>query len=303
MKSTEKVVVEKKISKPKDQVEPNEEETQKTTKSEKKKTIRSTERIILANINQSPVKKVEPVNMMSPEKKTATPKSAMKAPPKFFVPVSVKTPKKTTSFKEPESNINGSNDKLNERLQELQSQFEKLSMLRTTAAEQLLEDYKKNSEARFAASQNLISSLRAENALLKERVSSLTSKSSRESNVSMLSMMSTNTTAASSNLIYLYKNLSGLSIEPVDENKWNCSIEGRQGGIADLSWSYHAHWLDYEFSLEFDSDEAEYTYTPKFMEDCAVWERLPAYLKEEIVFGQNHLQAFFWRALNFLMTQ
>jgi uncharacterized membrane-anchored protein YhcB (DUF1043 family) len=202
-------------------------DVQKTPKSEKKKT---NERIILANISQSPVRKAEPLKS-SPEKKIVTPKSALKVAPKSFVATSVRTPKKITSFKVPEKpKVQRADDKLNERLQELQSQFEQLSMLRQTTAEQLLDDYKKAAETRFAASQNLISSLRAENALLKERVSSLSSKSSRESNVSMLSMVSSNTTASSSNLIFLYKNLSGLSIEPVDENRWDCSIEGRQGG-------------------------------------------------------------------------
>lgn len=125
---------------------------------------------------------------------------------------------------------------------------------------------------------------------MKDRIASLTAngKSSRESNVSMLSHM-TSGGVVTSNLVCLYRNLSGLSIEPIDENHWECSIEGRQGS--------------YDFELEFDPDEAEYTYKPKFSQESVIWDRLPAYLKEEIVFGQNHLQSFFWRALNFLMAQ
>lgn len=90
-------------------------------------------------------------------------------------------------------------------------------------------------------------------------------------------------------IINLYQNLCGLQVTPVDEEKWLCTIEGRYGS--------------YSFELEYDQDETEYTYTPVFTEESTVWERLPSYLKEEIVFGEGYLQSFFWRALNFLMSQ
>jgi hypothetical protein len=77
-------------------------------------------------------------------------------------------------------------------------------------------------------------------------------------------------------------------VETLEESKWSCTIEGRHGC--------------YSFELEYDVDEAEYTYLPVCTKESTVWERLPGYLKEEIVFGEGYLQSFFWRALNFLMS-
>lgn len=91
-------------------------------------------------------------------------------------------------------------------------------------------------------------------------------------------------------MLNLYRNLSGLAVTTLCENKWSCSLEGRHGA--------------YSFELEFDPEEGEFTYTPVPSKDSgSVWERLPSYLKEEIVFGEGYLQSFFWRALNFLMSQ
>jgi len=89
-------------------------------------------------------------------------------------------------------------------------------------------------------------------------------------------------------MLELYSNLTGLEMSPLEENKWSCTIQGRHGS--------------YSFQLEFDSEAEEYTYTPVQTHESTVWERLPGYLKEEIVFGEGYLQSFFWRALNFLMS-
>lgn len=75
----------------------------------------------------------------------------------------------------------------------------------------------------------------------------------------------------------------------ISDSKWSCTLEGRHGA--------------YSFELEYDAEESEYTYTPVFTKESTVWERLPGYLKEEIVFDDGYVQAFFWRALNFLMSQ
>lgn len=194
-------------------------------------------------------------------------------------------------------------DDLAARFDDLQRRFEQLNMLRTTNAEKLLSEYKRTAETRDHAAQKLIESLKNENALLKERVESQT-RSRRDSNVSVMSTTSVGTSIEArnvillfviisycclENIIELYRNLCGLSMETLEENKWSCTVEGRHGC--------------YSFELEYDADQAEYTYLPVFTKESTVWERLPGYLKEEIIFGEGYIQSFFWRALNFLMSQ
>lgn len=182
-------------------------------------------------------------------------------------------------------------EQLERQFEELRERFEKLSMLKHSSAERLLEEYKKAAATRDAATQSLIEGLRSENALLKERLDTQIATSSRESNVSTLSTAtSAGASMETASIIRLYKSLCGLEVLTLAEDKWACTLEGRTGS--------------YAFELELDEDEAEFTYTPvSTSKTSAVWDRLPSYLKEEIVFGEGYLQSFFWRALNFLMTQ
>lgn len=75
---------------------------------------------------------------------------------------------------------------MKKRFEELQSRFEKLSLLRQTDAEKLLDEYRKGAETRDHAAEKLVDSLKSENALLKERLENLT-RSRRDSNVSVMS--------------------------------------------------------------------------------------------------------------------
>lgn len=189
----------------------------------------------------------------------------------------------------PEQSGGKAYEQLERQFEELRERFEKLSMLKHSSAEQLLGEYKKAAATRDAATQSLIEGLRSENALLKERLDTQIAKSSRESNVSTLSTAtSAGASVEAASIIRLYKSLCGLEVLALAEDKWACTLEGRTGS--------------YAFELELA--EAEFTYTPvSTSKTSAVWDRLPSYLKEEIVFGEGYLQSFFWRALNFLMTQ
>lgn len=167
------------------------------------------------------------------------------------------------------------------------------------------------------ASDRLIISLKKENELLKsklEQFSLQSSSSSSQSNnmgnneisinggtsrsiipsLQSLSNIPLNSSLNLNNLLdhpllNLYSKLSGLSITPLSNNEWNCDISGRLGS--------------YSFTLKFD--DGEYLYIPRSnpKDNKEVWERLPAYLKEEIAFDTDQIQLFFWRALNFLMTK
>lgn len=55
-------------------------------------------------------------------------------------------------------------------LEELRQKFQQLTLLRTTAAEKLLEDYKKRSNQQIEAAERLIESLRRENECLRAQV-------------------------------------------------------------------------------------------------------------------------------------
>lgn len=111
-------------------------------------------------------------------------------------------------------------------------------MLRTTAAEALLQEYKKNAEERIVAAERLIESVKKENEALKKKLSesdnnnSLNSQSRRVSDVSTLTVDRMDTLRP---IIDLYRQLSGLQISAdIDAGevslKWHCLLAGRQGG-------------------------------------------------------------------------
>lgn len=54
-------------------------------------------------------------------------------------------------------------------IDDLKAKFDQLSMLRTTAVESLLAEYKASAEKRIAASEGLIEALRRENEMLKQQ--------------------------------------------------------------------------------------------------------------------------------------
>jgi hypothetical protein len=160
-------------------------------------------------------------------------------------------------------------------------------MLRTTAAEALLEEYKKSAEDRIKAAERVIEGLRKENESLRRKAESGPAKSARVSDVSAVSADQANGLRP---IVDLYGRLSGLEIlsDLETENLWHCSINGRQG--------------DFTFDLSFEEEERQYSYVPTFSTKMPISSRLPAYLQEEIVFDCDQLQLFFWRALNFLMS-
>lgn len=83
--------------------------------------------------------------------------------------------------------------------------------------------------------------------------------------------------------------MTGLEVTPVSEEHWKCRLSGRKGGF------------DFELELV-DPAQGVLCYRPMFGREDAVCERLPSYLTEEIEFGVDQVQLFFWRAFNFLMS-
>lgn len=196
---------------------------------------------------------------------------------------------------------------------ELRQKFDQLSMLRTTAAEQLLEEYKKSAEQRIQAAERLIESLRQENNDLRTRTAQAALSPSppplpRLSDVSSLSTQEEPLRTARSvggsalgPIIELYQSLTGLAISATEDsdNLWRCTIAGRQGGLAPRVSLTRP---EFAFDLSLDTQVAQYCYQPTFSPHAEITTRLPAYLQEPIVFDCSQLQLFFWRALNFLMS-
>jgi hypothetical protein len=165
-----------------------------------------------------------------------------------------------------------------------------------TSAEQLLEEYKQKGEARIQAASSLINSLREENARLKAALQEHSDNSigvgnRRDSTASITTTTSMTSNASIDRLLELYRVLTGLEISTtgVDDTHWKCRLSGKKGG--------------FDFELELVNFEAgTFCYRPLFSTDDAISTRLPSYLTEEIEFGADHLQLFFWRAFNFLMS-
>jgi hypothetical protein len=182
---------------------------------------------------------------------------------------------------------------LQQAYEELSHKFDQLCNLKKTSAEQLLEEYKQKSEARSQAASSLINSLREENARLKSALQESTSLGGQRRD-SITSITTTTSTASSAYLdrtLELYRVLTGLDISTtaVDETRWKCRLSGKKGG------------LDFELELV-NFETGTFCYRPLFSADDSIFTRLPSYLTEEIEFGADHLQLFFWRAFNFLMS-
>ena len=156
-----------------------------------------------------------------------------------------------------------------------------------------MEQYKRTHEARAQAAESLIQALRTENAQLKATLSNATELSGgrRDSIASTISSTSTTTsTTANTSIMEVYRLMSGLEITNVaSEERWKCRLSGRKGGF------------DFELELV-DAAQGVLCYRPMFGREDRVCERLPSYLTEEIEFGVDQLQLFFWRAFNFLMS-
>lgn len=147
----------------------------------------------------------------------------------------------------------------NKLIDELKAKFDQLSMLRTTAAESLLEEYKTSAERRISAAEGMIEALRRENELLRQQQQHQSQEhapgpvgrpvlTGRSSDVSISSRPDDpNSKAVVGNsgasrwrfvvsdvgsLLELYRNLSGLQLVPDDEHSqcWHCSLGGRLGG-------------------------------------------------------------------------
>ena len=178
----------------------------------------------------------------------------------------------------------------------LSSKFEQLCNLKTTAAEQLLEEYKQKGEARSQAASSLINSLREENARLKAALQDFSNNGSnvaqrRDSITSITTTTSTVSNTSVDRVLELYRVLTGLEISTaaLDETHWKCRLSGKKGG--------------FDFELELVNFESgTFCYRPLFSPEDAIFTRLPSYLTEEIEFGADHLQLFFWRTFNFLMS-
>jgi hypothetical protein len=122
------------------------------------------------------------------------------------------------------------NPSSSEIIDELREKFQHLNMLRTTAAEALLEEYKKSSEDRIKAAERVIDGLRKENESLRKR--SENSNPVRSSRVSDVSTLSVDQASGLRPIVDLYGKLTGLEVAADSEtlNLWHCSISGRQGG-------------------------------------------------------------------------
>lgn len=200
-------------------------------------------------------------------------------------------------------------------IEELRQKFQQLNMLRTTAAEALLEDYKKTSEERIMAAERVIDSLRRENEALKTRLEEHTGSTNGNlaaprtpSRLSDASTLTVERTDLFRPLLELYESLSGLRVttDLDQERLWHCSLGGRQGGMPSPPFPSLSLFspvpVEFAFDLAFDEQEGQYRYTPKFPPKSPIASRLPGYLQDEIAFDPDQLQLFFWRALNFLMS-
>ncbi len=194
-----------------------------------------------------------------------------------------------------------------EVIEGMRQKFDELNMLRTTAAERALEDYKRAAERRIQAAEALIEALRQENEVLSKRSSEEERLHHLLPHAGRLSDVSSTSTARGGGgafggraeddgplqaVVDLYQSLSGLQVSPDDERPsslWHCSIGGRQGAFT--------------FDLCLDAPARQYAYKPTFPPHAPIVARLPGYLQEEISFDCDQLQLFFWRALNFLMSQ
>lgn len=110
-------------------------------------------------------------------------------------------------------------------------------MLRTTAAEALLDEFKKSAEQRIQAAEKVIEGLKKENEALRKKTESL--MQTKAGRVSDVSTLSSEQTEALRPIVDLYGRLSGLEISTdLDrDNLWHCSINGKQGGkITNLFW-------------------------------------------------------------------
>lgn len=152
----------------------------------------------------------------------------------------------------------------------------------------------------FVGAEQLISALKSENERLKSQVNDLSATNANSSNRrdSSVSVASTTSSVASTSLdgqslarqVDLYRELSGLDLEVVGQFAWKCSLSGRLGTL--------------RFDLCFNEASEHFEYTPNIQQhdsSSSIANVLPAYLLEEISFGPDQLQLFFWRAMNFLM--
>lgn len=112
-------------------------------------------------------------------------------------------------------------------LEELREKFQQLNMLRTTAAEALLDEYKKSAEERIQVAERVISALTQENESLRRTIPK-NEINGRLSDVSSLSLAG----GAFRSTIDLYTNLSGLQVitDSEAEQLYHCSLKGRHGG-------------------------------------------------------------------------
>ena len=195
----------------------------------------------------------------------------------------------------------------------MKEKFEKLNILRTTEAERLLDDYKRTFAAQkqstfsfflftltlIIGADQLISGLKAENERLKKQISE-TQSTRRESSVSVLSSTASSTSDRLTGLsrqVDLYRELTGLEMvevqtgEDEDRMQWKCSLIGRSPN----------HPLN--FTLSFSAANESFEYVPDIPAGSLLTSTLPAYLQEDISFGPEQLQLFYWRAMNFLMSQ
>lgn len=123
----------------------------------------------------------------------------------------------------------------------LREKFQQLNMLRTTAAEALLQEYKRSAEERIGVAEKLVESLKRENEALKRRLSEQDGTNAAPAGLSRRVSDVSNLTAdrpdALRPIVELYRQLSGLQVsadldsgEAGDSLTWHCLLSGRQGG-------------------------------------------------------------------------
>lgn len=176
----------------------------------------------------------------------------------------------------------------NSSFEELRVKFERLSTLKHSEAEELLAQYQRTHEAKAKAADSLIAALRAENAQLKNALQQEPNRRDSILSTASTSTVTSNTTS-SSTVLEVYRLMTGLETSPISEEHWKCRLSGRKGSF------------DFELELT-DAAKGVLCYRPMFGREDEVWARLPSYLTEEIEFGVDQLQLFFWRAFNFLMS-
>lgn len=266
---------------------------------------------------KSPLSKMNTKTRTASTKPKKEQKSQTNAQEISVSPVKVSTPKNSTPRKRlydssrenpvsarPMPNKSQSTESI---IDELRQKFQQLNMLRTTAAESLLEQYKENAESRIKASESLIESLRLENQALKQHLKEASSSINLRSDnhrMSDISIITNDRVEQPKPLIDLYRRMSGMQIlvDSESTNLWHCSLEGRHGGTLSPFLTSLVTLLEFTFDLRLNEEASEYSYTPTFPAKSVIASRLPAYLLEEIAFDCDQIQSFFWRALNFLMT-